>query len=54
MERDYEEERKLGEYLLEKCAADLRRSNDLQTEMGQRLAEGVRLRDEDEKGTDDD
>lgn len=46
MERDYEDERKLGEYLLAKCAADLRRSTELQTELGRRLAEGIRLQDE--------
>lgn len=54
MERDYEEERKLGEYLLQKCAADVRRSRDLQTDMAERVAEGVRLRDEDEKENNDD
>jgi hypothetical protein len=53
MERDYEHERELGEYLLAKCAADLRRSHELQADMGQRTAEGARLRDEDEKGSDD-
>lgn len=54
MERDYEHERELGEYLLAKCAADLRRSREMQDEMAQRIAEGARLRDEDEKGNDDD
>ena len=46
-DRDPEHERKLGEYLLAKCAADVRRSHELQAEMSQRLTEA--LEDDKEK-----
>lgn len=48
-DRDPEQERALGQYLLEKAAADLRRAPTLQERMAAQLAEGARLKAEDNK-----